>query len=74
MAFSFMSAFVIVHQPTIGATINALPLFVVTLGVGVIGFPLLWRETAGGYWSIILVALLGLASLGPVAEDLPTGE
>lgn len=66
--FSFMSAFVIVHQPAIGATINALPLFVVTFVIGVIALPLLRWGTSSGYGLAILAALAGLASLALVGS------
>lgn len=61
IAFAFMSAFVTVHQPAIGPTINALPLFVIALVVGVISFPLLWWETSAGYGLTILAGVWALA-------------
>lgn len=68
IVFSFMAAHVVLHQPAIGATINALPLFVVTFAIGVIAFPLVYWETSSGYWLTVLAAVVGLVSLGLVGS------
>lgn len=68
ITFNFMAAHVTIHQPAIGPTIAALPLFNVTLVVAVISVPLLWWETSGSHSMTMLAALLGLLSLGLVAS------
>lgn len=82
ITFAFMSAFVTVHQPAIGPTIDALPLFVIALVVGVISLPLLWWETLAGYgltfiagvWALVGLWLIGSGTIGGIkAGSNPIG-
>lgn len=58
-----------VLQPTSGASIETLPLFVLTLVVGVISFPLLWWGSSSGFGLTTLTAILGLLDIGLVLTE-----